>query len=384
MKRKIYLMRHGNPGQEGDPRRCLGTTDLSLSDYGKKQLYKYKNFVNGLGWTKVYLSPMKRCRQTAECLEVEQKDVIVKDDLKEMAGGIWENLPFSEIKEKYPDLYEARGKAFGTFAVKGAESFWQAGKRFAKCMDEIRKESEEDILVIAHAGVIRGYLCLLCGKSLDDVMDFSIPYGGITVVEETEENLMIEVVGMLPIETLDEDAIEGFYRECKTPEPVILHMKKVAEVVLSIMEGQGTVFSEQDIELVYKAALLHDVRRTEKNHAVKSAEYIRKKGHHQIAELIAMHHSDVLSDKNKLELHEILFYVDKMVQEDRIVSIEERFEKSFKKCKGIPEAEEKHHRLYLKSMEIEKKLNKNLSINSNENLIIKRNDCCWFSVLFCI
>ena len=378
MKRKIYLMRHGNPGEEGNPRRCLGTTDVSLSDNGKKQLYKYKNFVNGLGWKKVYVSPMKRCRQTAECLGIGQSDAIVKDDLREMAGGIWENLPFSEIKEKYPDLYEARGKAFGTFAVEGAESFFKAGKRFAKCMDEIRKESEEDILVIAHAGVIRGYLCLLCGKSLDYVMDFSIPYGGITILEETEGNLMIEVVGILPIEALDGEAIKGFYRECKTPEPVILHMKKVAEVVLQIMkESQAPgLFDESEIELVYKAALLHDVRRTEKNHATKSAEYIRKKGYPQIANLIVMHHSDVLSAKNKLELHEILFYADKLVQGDRIVSIEERFEKSFEKCKGIPEAEEKHHRLYQKTIEIEKKLDENLLINNNENLIIKRNDCC--------
>ena len=42
MKRKIYLMRHGNPGQKGDQRRCLGTTDVALSDLGKSSYINIK------------------------------------------------------------------------------------------------------------------------------------------------------------------------------------------------------------------------------------------------------------------------------------------------------------------------------------------------------
>ena len=52
---------------------------------------------------------------------------------------------------------------------------------------------------------------------------------------------------------------------------------------------------------------------------------------------------------------DVLFYADKRVKDTRIVSVDERFEASYEKCKS-KEAKEKHHRLYLKTMEIERQL----------------------------
>ena len=52
---------------------------------------------------------------------------------------------------------------------------------------------------------------------------------------------------------------------------------------------------------------------------------------------------------------DVLFYADKRVKDTKIVTIEERFEASYEKCKS-KEAKEKHQKLYLKSIAIEKKL----------------------------
>lgn len=364
MKRYIYLLRHGNPGEEESPKRCLGTTEVSLSDYGRRQIQRSKEYITNLGWTKVYSSPMKRCIETAQCLDISLGEVIIRDDLREMAAGIWENLTFQEIKSGYPDLYEKRGKALGTFAVEGAESFKKAGERFFKCLEEIRRETDENILVIAHAGVIRGFLCALTGKNYDDVMDFSIPYGSVTVLEETEEEWKLVENGICSLELLDEKEIQRLYQKCHTPERVIVHMEKVAEKVLQIMQGKENqnFFDEKEIELVYKAALVHDIRRTEKDHAKKSADFLTKEGYKAVAGLVALHHSDVMGTEESIKLHEILFYADKLVQDDKEVSIEERFANSFKKCKGSLEAEEKHRRLYEKTILIRNKIQKSFRV----------------------
>ena len=135
MKRYIYLLRHGNPGYPGDDRRCLGIQDVPVSDYGKAQIRKLREYIEGFKWTRVYSSPLRRCIETAECLGIEKDELKIRENLREMAAGTWENLTFKEIREKYPDLYEERGKSLGTFAVEGAESFGEAGERFGACLD---------------------------------------------------------------------------------------------------------------------------------------------------------------------------------------------------------------------------------------------------------
>lgn len=320
---------------------------------------KSKEYVRSFPWKTVYSSPMKRCMDTAEYLGISENELHIKDDLREMSAGIWENLTFSEIKKIYPDLYEARGKALGTFAVEGAESFQEAGVRFYHCLTEIIQETDKNILVIAHAGVIRGFLCLLTGINPDQVMDFSIPYGSISVLQEENGKMALLETGLRSEALLDSDEMEAIYYKCQTPTHVISHMKKVAEVGSSLMaecNKKRRVFSEQEIQLVHKAALLHDICRTEKNHAGKSAIFLRKEGYKEIAELVALHHDTKCEEENTLELHELLFYADKLVQEDQIVSIEERFKKSYEKCRGIPEVEEKHRLMYEKTKMIEKKL----------------------------
>lgn len=357
--RYIYLLRHGNPGREGDERRCLGSTDIPLSDYGKIQMEYARAYIQSFAWSQIYTSPMRRCLDTAECLNIPAEQLKIREDLREMEAGIWENLTFAEIKRQYPQMYEERGQALGTYAVEGAESFEQAGNRFAGCLEAIRRETGENVLVIAHAGVIRAYLCQVTGKTPDEVMDFSIPYGSITILREEEGTVTLEEHGLRSTALLDEEEIGRIYRKCKTPERVIRHMKMVAQVTREILDGicaQQDVFSREEQKLVCLAALLHDVRRTEKQHARRSAEFLRKEGYKNVADLVALHHSIMKNEQDHLELHEILFYADKLVMDDRIVSVDRRFAKSFAKCKGIPEAERKHQQLFDKTVQIGRKI----------------------------
>lgn len=119
--------------------------------------------------------------------------------------------------------------------------------------------------------------------------------------------------------------------------------------------------ADYDWKLLKKAELTHDICRTQKEHAKAGADVLRKEGYEEIAELVEGHHSSedfggmdsgkrsVLSEK------ELLFYADKRVQEEKVVSLKERFEGSVWKCR-TPEAREKHHRLYEKAREIERKI----------------------------
>lgn len=362
MSRKIYLLRHGKPNIEG--KRCIGLTDVPLSEEGKEQARKIGSWLEGQGIQKIYSSPLSRCRETAEMVVSqafsEKKIIHIREDLREMSVGQWENLSFDEIKERYPKEYAKRGENIGYYAPPEGESFDEAGKRFCECLNGILDETDGDVLVVAHAGVIRGYLCQLTGISANCVMDFPQPYCGLTLLEQETETadhqIRISRIGWKPEQVLDADEIKEIYKKCKTPEKVIRHMEAVAEYLEVIKAGLKGDF---DWNLLKKAALLHDIKRTEKNHAEAGAEFLRREGYTELAELIQYHHSAKMSESELLTEEELLFYADKRVQEDRIVSIEERFAASKAKCQS-PEAVEKHRKLYEKSKMIEVKQRNNM------------------------
>lgn len=357
MERKIILMRHAKPDVAG-AKRCIGMTDLPLGEEGRQQAVEAGKWLRCQNIAEVYSSPLMRCLQTAGFAKVCTSPIRVVDELHEMETGAWENLSFAEIRTRYPKEYEARGKDIGYYAPPGGESFYQAGRRFCRGMNGILANTKENILIVAHAGVIRAYLCMLQNRSLDQVFTLPQPYTGISVLKEKDGKLQVEKTGSIPGKALDQSSIEKIYEECSTSKNVIAHMQAVAEVVKQIVDDIDPMGALYDKDLLVQSALVHDIARRKKDHAAVGAAILQKEGYEEAAALIAEHHSDRMFDSQTLTMSEILFYADKRVRESQIVSVEERFEESRKKCLS-KEAVEKHQRLYLKTIYIEKKI-KNL------------------------
>ena len=373
--RKIYLLRHARV--EIDEPRCIGITDIMLSDEGKRQAKKIAEWVERLGVRKIYSSPLSRCMETAgiiaEKLNLEESEIQICRELHEVNAGKWENRRFSELKKTRE--YEERGKNIGYYVLPGGESCAQGGVRLGKCLEQIRNGTEEDILVVTHAGVIRAYLCELLGRSANEVFGISQPYVGITILEEKEDKtLLVKEIGFLPSSYMDQKEIKRVYGLCQTPENVIQHMTAVAAymerirkkievfVVQDISEEHPWYLQEENWKTLKKAALLHDIARTRAHHAKEGADILEREGYKELADLVRYHNavgkSAGDSEKNSQKIPsmtDVLFYADKRVKDTRIVSVDERFEASYEKCKS-KEAKEKHHRLYLKTMEIERQL----------------------------
>lgn len=368
MGRKIYLIRHAKP--ELDVPRCIGITDVPLSAEGIDQAQRIAGWLKLLGIQKIYSSPLIRCRHTAEIIseELEMQDVEleIREDLHEVRAGEWEYLPFSDIKRDYTDIYKKRGENIGYYILPGGESFYQGGVRFGKCLQKILKETDEDILVVAHGGVITAFLCQVLRISLNRIFELPQPYVGVAVLEETE-GIQVHKIGYHPVMYLNQNEIDKLYEKYKTPGHVIRHMQAVADYIGKLEQ----LFSETyrpDIDcwcrdpenwnLIKKAALVHDIARMERHHAEAGADILKKEGYADLVELVRRHHSvdPVCADENcPVAMEELFFYADKRVKEDRIVTLEERFQSSFQKC-NTEEAKNKHHRLYEKSTDIEKRI----------------------------
>lgn len=406
--RKIYLVRHGLPEKSTSEKVYIGVTDLPLSTRGSAeaaQLGRY--FLQHLSATtttvRILTSPLQRCRQTAAEMYrvlsdggIALPEPLVVEDLHEIDLGAWEGKSVREIRGSFPEAYEARGRALGTYHTPGGESFLEAGVRFQKAIEACLPDMDESeiLLIVAHAGVIRAYLSLRTGRNLDHLMDIPLPYASVTELEVDQQDVddeafypvkpgvsvdrkvdaapgseAVEIkacregicvtpdsIGVRPEEMLDAAEITRLYQKYETPKQVIRHMRKVAELAMQLMDGMQMPGLNR--VRVMKACLLHDLCRAEKQHARVSAEAIRKEGYPGIASLVAVHHQAAYSEREAqgpLTEAEILFYADKRVQEDRLVSVEERFRQSRKKCRS-PEACAQHDAMLAKTLKIEEKI----------------------------
>lgn len=326
--RRIYLIRHCQYTND-DAGRCISRTDLSLNTVGKEQAETLKKWLSVHPVAAIYTSPLKRCAQTAHIM-AEGQTVNTKQDLSEVLVGEWEGLLFSEIKQRWPAEYAARGAHMGTVVPPKGESFTQGADRLQQAMEEILTETEGDILLVTHAGILRGWLCQVSGISPDRVFDYEIPYGSITEVCQDGTSLRIEKIGYKPETVPGKAETDYFYQKCHTPAEVQRHCQAVANKVMELSEGLSV---ERD--LVYAAAMLHDICRSEgKDHPGKAAKILAKAGYKELAQIVAVHQDLTENMPDALaEEAELLYLADKLLKGASHVTLEERFRQSKEKCK---------------------------------------------------
>ena len=186
--RTIYLVRHAEP-DTGGKKVYLGQKDVPLTPAGEAQAVRLSGYFAGRRLDGIFCSPLRRTFATARILAETSGHTAVKirpvPGLMEMDLGRWDGLSFDEIRAAYPAEYEARGRAIGRYVTPGGESYEQAGARFVKAFEAILAETAGDLLVVAHAGVIRAFLCMLTGTDIDGLQRFQIPYASVTVLRET-------------------------------------------------------------------------------------------------------------------------------------------------------------------------------------------------------
>lgn len=322
--KKVYIVRHCQPNLDGKS-RCISQTDLTLNNVGFEQASKLSKWFGRCQAEKIYTSPMWRCLETAKLIEPNKK-LQICDDLAEVCVGEWEGYTFEEIKKKWPKEYEERGKHLGTTAPPGGESFMQAGERLEEKLYQIVEEITETGLIVTHAGLIRGWLCKAMKKSPDEVFSFHIPYGSITEIIYEDKMFTVKRVGYIPWEVPGQAEVSAFFRKCNTPIAIQKHGYAVAEKAMEL-----AMDVDVDKELLYIAAILHDMCRMQGiTHPQKAANVLNKSGYKKIAKIVLGHH-DLLKTATKEE--QILYLADKMIIGTKSVTLEERFFSSYNKCK---------------------------------------------------
>ncbi len=125
-----------------------------------------------------------------------------------------------------------------------------------------------------------------------------------------------------------DECIDLMEEYCMLPN-IVEHSRQVMHVSLAIVE-QLQNRAGIDRERVLAGALLHDITKTrslktKERHDASGGVLLRERGYVRIAEIVEQH--VVLRDFNPhgdLEEREIVFYADKRVMHDKVVTLDER------------------------------------------------------------
>jgi len=192
----ICLLRHGEIAGAGS-RRFIGQTDIPLGENGRRQAECWGEAWAGRIWDRVYASDLVRSLETAQIIVGSRHPVLALPGLREIAMGEWDGQPMAEIRARYPEAWELRGRSFDTFRPPGGESFADLRDRVLPVFNRIAGKARGPVLIVAHAGVNRVILCGLLGVPLCRLFEVKQDYGCLNRIDCGSGGLRVSAVNAI-------------------------------------------------------------------------------------------------------------------------------------------------------------------------------------------
>lgn len=163
MTGKVFFVRHGETDM--NRRECLqGHIDCELNEQGIKEAQHSARLFEkaGIGFERVYSSPLKRAVMTAGIISGGQQ-VINDRQMIEMRFGRYEGMPYSEIDEKmWAFIHDPENVA----PPEGVESVQALTKRTGEFLSRLMADDiNGNVLVVTHGIALRSVLWNLSGES---------------------------------------------------------------------------------------------------------------------------------------------------------------------------------------------------------------------------
>jgi broad specificity phosphatase PhoE len=162
---RIVMVRHGESVWHAE-NRYAGSSDIELSDRGRKDAHALALWAASAGLQRIYVSDLGRAQATARAVEAAVGlKAKVDSRFRELDFGDGEGLTSSEMRQRFPDRYAAFCSDPVKHHLPGGEDPARAIARGQAALQDVASEAgpEARVLVIAHSTLIRLLLCDLLG-----------------------------------------------------------------------------------------------------------------------------------------------------------------------------------------------------------------------------
>ncbi|KFB76599.1 MULTISPECIES: histidine phosphatase family protein [Candidatus Accumulibacter] len=172
MPTRIYLVRHGATDLTADD-RFAGSSDVPLSDTGRRQVASLAERLRGEDLDAIYASPLQRTVETARILGVPHGlEPIAEPGLREIDYGHWEGLRRSEVESAFRDEYAIWQEDPFVIAPAGGESGVNVLNRALPLVRRIvERHRHRTVVVVSHKGTNRLLIGSLLGFDMRGYRD---------------------------------------------------------------------------------------------------------------------------------------------------------------------------------------------------------------------
>ncbi len=152
----IIFVRHGETIWNKEL-RYQGQQDSPLSAAGILQAEQVGELLRHRAVDAVYSSDLKRALVTAKAIaQHHQIDIKVDKRLREMSFGAWEGMTRDEVRQEYPELWEARGQDSSGIRIPEGELPDEVVKRTGSFLEGLVADAiDKTIVVVSHGGTLR-------------------------------------------------------------------------------------------------------------------------------------------------------------------------------------------------------------------------------------
>ncbi|MDX2270782.1 MAG: histidine phosphatase family protein [Cyanobacteriota bacterium] len=192
----LYFLRHGETTYSAKGVYC-GSLDPDLTEQGQEMAESFAEAYQGIPWSGVFVSPMKRTVATAHPLcNRLGLPMQIRSGLKEIAYGAWEGLAPHEVNQSDHDPYIRWLADPGWNAPTGGERAIDIAQRSAQVIQEIQQLCPEgSVLVVSHKATIRIMLCHLLGIDVGRFRDrIAMPVGSVSIVSFLEHGPIVRAI----------------------------------------------------------------------------------------------------------------------------------------------------------------------------------------------
>ena len=132
---------------------------------------------------------------------------------------------------------------------------------------------------------------------------------------------------------------EAILSEVHPPnDGVVRHGRQVQRTAVAICRAMNKAGAGLDEHRVAAAGLMHDIAKGSRDHAFVGGRILKSMGFEHVAKLVAAHTDLPPSDQRIVGEAAIVYLADKLTDADRSISLESRFERSFRRFGRDPEA----------------------------------------------
>jgi alpha-ribazole phosphatase len=193
---RLLLVRHGET-ELNSAERYWGQSDVKLSALGLRQAERLRDRLATQKIDAVYSSDLQRALTTARIIASgHQLDVTICAELREINFGKLEGLNFEEISQLFPE-FTAKWRVQRNTDIEfpGGESLDQLHNRVGNFVCRLQKgKTEETVLVVAHAGVLRSLICQLMEIELRYIYRIRLDLASLSIVETYPEGAIVSLL----------------------------------------------------------------------------------------------------------------------------------------------------------------------------------------------